>query len=231
VAQVQVDLHELPADQQELRGSVMNGFNFTEPVRTMLARARKEAVALGHEYVGTEHVLLALVSPPSPVIAKLLAERSVDPTQVRNRIDAVVRRGRAMERGDLPYTTGAKHILEHAMSEARELGSDSVNTGHLFIGMIREGKGIAAQTLFGLGFTLDAVRQQFMTLAVDAQSEQLPPRDTLGALPSSGEMHFMAAVQALAAMAQSPRIAAVFEQHGVKVHEIIRDLVRLNRPG
>ena len=206
----------------------MNGYGFSEEVRAVLAQAHTEAQGFGHEYIGTEHMLLALVTPPSPTVAKLLATRNVGPAEIRATVEAIVKRGRASARPDLPYTSSAKRILELAMSEARELGSEAVTTGHLFLGAMREHKGIAAQSLDQLGFTLDAVRDQFLTLTVAGEGERaMPVPDQLVARAVRSEMPPMAAVAALQLMMRSPRVAAVFEHHAVDVQAIIRDLSAL----
>src|SRR3569833_1155177 len=77
MAQVHARVRRLPADQQELRGSLtMNGYNFTERVRKVLAMAREEAARLRHEYVGTEHILLCLIREGEGVAATVLQNQS-----------------------------------------------------------------------------------------------------------------------------------------------------------
>src|SRR5690242_5176065 len=104
VAKVQAGLHGLPADQQKLRRSLaMNGYNFTERVRKVLAMAREEAARLHHEYVGTEHILLGLLREGEGVAATVLQNLGVDFGELHDRIEEVVKKGKAASKGpDLP---------------------------------------------------------------------------------------------------------------------------------
>jgi ATP-dependent Clp protease ATP-binding subunit ClpC len=144
----------------------MNGFNFTERVRKVLAMAREEAARLHHEYVGTEHILLALAREGEGVAAEVLRSFGVDPDDVRAHIDKVVRAGRS-ERWpgpDLPYTSRAKMVLELSMKEASSMGHGYVGTEHLLLGLVAEGKGIAAQVLADAGIALDATRAEVLRM-------------------------------------------------------------------
>jgi ATP-dependent Clp protease ATP-binding subunit ClpC len=100
----------------------MKSYNFTERVRKVLAMTREEAVHLNHEYVGTEHMLLALLAEGEGVASTVLQNLDVDPDAVRSTILNMVTRGRGGPTGaDLPYTSRAKKVLELGMSEARDL--------------------------------------------------------------------------------------------------------------
>src|SRR5215212_2147350 len=108
----------------------MNGYNFTERVRKVLAMAREEAERLRHEYVGTEHILLGLIREGEGVAAAVLQNLSVDLDEIQQRIEETVKKGKAAQTTgpDLPYTSRAKKVLELAMSEARELNHSYVGT-------------------------------------------------------------------------------------------------------
>src|SRR5919199_1037691 len=136
----------------------MNGYNFTERVRKVLAMAREEAARLHHEYVGTEHILLGLIREGEGVAAAVLQNLSVDLDEIQQKIEETVKKGKAAQTTgpDLPYTSRAKKVLELAMSEARELNHSYVGTEHLLLGLLREEKGIAAQVLTDAGVNLDA---------------------------------------------------------------------------
>jgi ATP-dependent Clp protease ATP-binding subunit ClpC len=143
----------------------MNGYNFTERVRKVLAMAREEAVRLHHEYVGTEHILLGLIREGEGVAATVLQNLRVDLDELKSFIENVVRRGKGGATGpDLPYTSRAKKVLELAMTEARELNHAYVGTEHLLLGLIRENQGIAAQVLFERGVTADNARAEVLRI-------------------------------------------------------------------
>ena len=144
----------------------MNGYNFTERVRKVLAMAREEAARLHHEYVGTEHILLGLIREGEGVAAAVLQNLSVDLDEIQQKIEETVKKGKASQATgpDLPYTSRAKKVLELAMGEARELNHSYVGTEHLLLGLLREEKGIAAQVLTDAGVNLDAARAETLRL-------------------------------------------------------------------
>ncbi len=144
----------------------MNGYNFTERVRKVLAMAREEAQRLKHEYVGTEHILLGLIREGEGVAAAVLQNLSVDLDEIQQKIEETVKKGKAAAATgpDLPYTSRAKKVLELAMGEARDLSHGYVGTEHLLLGLLREEKGIAAQVLSDAGVNLDAAKAETLRL-------------------------------------------------------------------
>src|SRR3984893_6324329 len=144
----------------------MNGYNFTERVRKVLAMAREEAARLHHEYVGTEHILLGLIREGEGVAAAVLQNLSVDLDEIQQKIEETVKKGKAAAATgpDLPYTSRAKKVLELAMGVARDLSHGYVGTEHLLLGLLREEKGIAAQVLTDAGVNLDAAKAETLRL-------------------------------------------------------------------
>jgi ATP-dependent Clp protease ATP-binding subunit ClpC len=135
--------------------------NFTDRVRKVLTMAREEAIRLQHDYVGTEHLLLALIREGEGVAAAVLTNLNVDLEQIHERVEESVRKGKAtIAQGDLPYTSRAKKVLEFAMAEARDFNHSYIGTEHLLLGLLREEKGIAAQVLNSLGVTLEEAREE-----------------------------------------------------------------------
>src|SRR5690242_21733275 len=158
----------------------MNGYNFTERVRKVLAMAREEAARLHHEYVGTEHILLGLIREGEGVAATVLQNLSVELDEIQQKIEETVKKGKAAQTTgpDLPYTSRAKKVLELAMSEASELNHSYVGTEHLLLGLLAEGKGIAAGVLDSFGVTLEKARAEVRrTLGTEmpAQPKPEPP--------------------------------------------------------
>jgi len=160
----------------------VNGYNFTERVRKVLAFAREEALRLRHEYVGTEHILLGLLREGEGIASAVLANLVIDTEWVRSTVDATVKHGRAAPSVDLPYTSRAKKVLELSMAEARDLTHNYVGTEHLLLGLLREEKGIAAQILTEAGLTLDGARAETLRLLgtsssplEDALAQVAPP--------------------------------------------------------
>ena len=160
-----------------LAGGIVNGYNFTERVRKVLAFAREESQSLRHEYVGTEHILLGLLREGEGVAAAVLTNLDIDTGAVRARIEEVVKKGKAEPKGslDLPYTSRAKKVLELSMAEARDLTHNYVGTEHLLLGLLREEKGIAAQVLSEAGLKLDAARAETLRLLGTSGPEEWIP--------------------------------------------------------
>ena len=143
----------------------MSGRNFTERVRQTLAAARERAVALNHEYVGTEHILLALLESDG-VGATALQNLNVDLRQTADMVMSTVRRSppELTQGPDAPYTSRSKKVLELAIKEADAMKHSYVGTEHLLLGLLAEGHGIAAQVLHQLGVRLDGGRQRVLAI-------------------------------------------------------------------
>jgi ATP-dependent Clp protease ATP-binding subunit ClpA len=155
----------------------MQGYNFTERVRKVLAYAREEANELHHEYVGTEHILLALIHEGEGVASTVLQNLGVDAEAMRGRMLGIIMQGKSdAHRMDLPYTSRAKKVLELGMHEARKLDHAYVGTEHLLLGLIAESKGIGAQVLTEAGVTLDAAREEVLRILGTSEGQDVAAR-------------------------------------------------------
>jgi len=151
----------------------MPGFSFTDRVRWVLQAAREEAARLRNGFVGTEHLLLALVrDKKGGVAARVLLSFQADLQGIRRAIESRIKQGESAiaERQDLPYTSRAKKVLELAMNEANELNHRYVGTEHLLLGLLREDKGIAAQVLTEAGVTIERARAETLRILGDHAS-------------------------------------------------------------
>ena len=161
----------------------MNGYNFTDRVRKVLQIAREEAARLHHEYVGTEHLLLALLREGQGVAAAALMNLSVDFEELTHNVESVVKEGKYHgELPDSPYTSRAKKVLELSMTEARELNHSYVGTEHLLLGVLREEKGIGAQALGSAGVTPEVARAEVIRLLGQDEAFRTGPPDFAGEL-------------------------------------------------
>jgi ATP-dependent Clp protease ATP-binding subunit ClpC len=164
----------------------MNGYNFTERVRKVLAQARAEAIALHHEYVGTEHILLGIARDNEGVASAVLGDLGVRSDDIIERVLEIVKPGHPVPKPgrtagpDLPYTSRAKKVLELAMSEARMLSHSYVGTEHLLLGTIAEEKGIAAQVLRSMGVTLERARSEALRILGAPREVPAPPDSLVG---------------------------------------------------
>ncbi|TCL61972.1 ATP-dependent Clp protease ATP-binding subunit ClpC [Hydrogenispora ethanolica] len=137
---------------------------FTERARKVVYLAQQEAARLGHNVVGTEHLLLGLVAEGDGVAAKALETLDIRLEKIRLEVEKIIGVGETNPFGEIPFTPRAKRVLELAVEEGRQLGHNYVGTEHILLGLIREGEGVAAQVLKNLGADLERVRKQVMSL-------------------------------------------------------------------
>ena len=126
-------------------------YNFTDAVRKSLGRARDEAIRLRHGHVGTEHILLGMLSDPDLISS--LASLGVTPGEIRSSVEVRSPSGGETSTTvrELPYDRGAKRLLEFAMRAARNRGDSYVGCEHLLIAVLEEESGIGGQVLRLLG--------------------------------------------------------------------------------
>ena len=155
--------------------------NFTERARHVMALAVDEALRLEHNYVGTEHMLLGLVSEGEGVAAQVLRNFGIELDKTRNEILSLLKQGQeksnpvlskiktAMMQGEIVLagrqavlTRRAKKVIELAVDEARSLGHQYIGSEHLLLGILREGEGLAVGVLENLGVDLGKVRSEIL---------------------------------------------------------------------
>ena len=137
---------------------------FTERARKVVYLAQQEAARLGHNVVGTEHLLLGLVVEGEGVAAKALEILNISLDRIRQEVERIIGSGEPNPFGEIPFTPRAKRVLELAIDEGRQMGHNYVGTEHILLGLIREGEGVAAQVLKNLGADLENVRKQVINL-------------------------------------------------------------------
>ena len=178
---------------------------FSDEARQVVVRAQEEARRLRHPYIGTEHLLLALLGGDGDPATTALRDRDLDPADLRRRIVGIVtpsgddldpealatlgidleevRRvteasfgpgaldipgGKPVPSGHIPFTRRAKKTLELSLRESLRLGHKYIGTGHILLGILREGEGLAAQVLANTGVDLDELR--------DDVARRIPPK-------------------------------------------------------
>ena len=130
---------------------------FAEEAKKVLTLAQEEAERSQHSYIGTEHLLLGLLRNQEGVGCKVLAGLGVHIEQVRKKIETVLGVNERIVFQDIIPTSRVKHVIEISFDEARNMGSQNVNSGHLLMGLVIEGEGIAAHVLEDLGAGADRV--------------------------------------------------------------------------
>ncbi len=136
---------------------------FTERAQKVLALAQEEAIRLGHNNIGTEHILLGLVREGDGIAAKALYALGLGAEKIQKEVENLIGRGQEVAQ-TIHYTPRAKKVIELSMDEARKLGHSYVGTEHILLGLIREGEGVAARVLNNLGVSLNKARQQVLQL-------------------------------------------------------------------
>ncbi|MDD3014301.1 MAG: ATP-dependent Clp protease ATP-binding subunit [Candidatus Gastranaerophilales bacterium] len=137
---------------------------FTEKAIKVIMLAQEEARRLGHNFVGTEQVLLGLIGEGTGIAAKTLKAMGVNLKDARIEVEKIIGRGSGFVAVEIPFTPRAKRVLELSWDEARQLGHNYIGTEHLLLGLIREGEGVAARVLENLGVDLNKVRSNVIRM-------------------------------------------------------------------
>lgn len=154
--------------RREGKEEMMMFGGLTERAQRVLQLSQGEARRLGHDVIGTEHLLLGLVAEGTGIAARALQNLGISLEDVRQAVEKMVGKGDTDKVKMLTLTPRAKKVLELAMVEARQLGQGYIGTEHILLGLIREGEGIAAQVLTSLGADAEKVRDEVIGLLGDA---------------------------------------------------------------
>ena len=135
---------------------------FTDKAIRAVMLAQEEARRLGHNFVGTEQILLGLIGEGTGVAAKVLTELGVSLQNARKEVEKIIGRGSRPVPSEIPFTPKAKRVFEQAFTEARSFGHKYIGPEHLLLGLLREGEGVAAKVLANLDVDLEEVRTQLI---------------------------------------------------------------------
>jgi hypothetical protein len=183
---------------------------FTERAREVVTVAQEEARGLGHNYIGTEHILLGLLREGDGVAAEVLRERGITLAGARAEVERIIGRGTAAPAGRIPFTPRSKKVLELSLREAKRLRHSYIGTEHILLGLLREGDGVAAEVLAGAGANLGRLRESVIQLV----------RFTGGSGEPSKE-HVLGEVAAVfddleRLRAEVARLRALLREHGIE---------------
>ena len=183
---------------------------FTDRARRVVVLARDEARSLNHNYIGTEHLLLGLITEGEGVAAKALDSVELKGDAVRDAIIDIIGKGEKPVEGHIPFTPRAKRVFELSLREALRLGHNYIGTEHLLLGLLKEGEGVAAQVIVKLGSDLETVRQTVLQLLQGYQRQN-----------NEGEGREAVGVGAASAGGQTT--SAVLEQFGRNLTQAARE--------
>ena len=156
--------------------------NFSSRVQMVIQFARDEALRLGHDYIGTEHLLLGLIREGEGIAIEILHALGCDLDEIRQAVEDAGRvTGDTMTLGNIPFTKRAEKILKSAYVEAERYKSDIIGTEHLLLALVKEREGLASQILNSFGVTYDAVATE-LGRVLDGPSTS----DTAASAPTGG---------------------------------------------
>lgn len=196
---------------------------FTGGARRAVVNGQVEARRLSHDYIGTEHLLLGLLMETEELRAlEALESLGLSPDTIRAEVEKAVGPGQGSPEGHLPFTPGAKKVLELSLREALGLGHNWIGPVHVLLGLVREDNGVAAQVLVGLGVDLSRAREKVIELIVKGGTAPSDPT------PTPRELVF-ASVEGLVEAAQllADRVGEWDENHNsqlAEAHATIEDL-------
>jgi ATP-dependent Clp protease ATP-binding subunit ClpA len=200
---------------------------FTDRARRAVVRAQEESRMLQHDRIGPEHLLLGLVHDSDGLAAKTLESLGISAETVREGVVAAVGTGDRTISGHIPFTPQAKRVLELALREALQIDCDYIGTEHILLGLLREGDGVAAQVLTGLGADLAGTRLRVLSL--QAAAGHASPRRRVVALRPGDARKFEERAAALEAL--STRTAAIEQWVGLTpdLSELDEQITRVRR--
>ena len=204
--------------------------NFTPRAQQVLALAKREARRFGHNYVGTEHILLGLIKLGQGVAVAALQAMGLDLETVRYEVEKHSGPSNdTQQEGTPPVTPRVKRVIALAAKEARALNYNYIGTEHLLLGLLREGDGVAARILRNLNVDADAVRNEVMKaldpnyLPSDGKEEQV---ETEGDKPGSQKMPALRAFgRELTALAKAGELDPVIGR-ATEIERLIQVLCR-----
>ncbi|MBE0427670.1 MAG: ATP-dependent Clp protease ATP-binding subunit [Nitrospirae bacterium] len=160
---------------------------FTERGRKIIIYAKEEAEKRQNDYLGTEHLLIAVLKEEDGLPVAILKRMGITPEEVRLEIERNLPQGtNIMTFGDIPFTPRAKKVLELAVEEARLIGHNYIGSEHIFLGLIREEEGIGGKILRSFGANLLGARQLTINFSLRAHTHVKEKRSTTPALDEFG---------------------------------------------
>jgi ATP-dependent Clp protease ATP-binding subunit ClpC len=162
--------------------------NFSNRVRDVISFSREEAIRLGHDYIGTEHLLLGIIREGEGIAVKILRNLGCDLPKLKKAVEDTVRStGGTLTVGNIPLTKQAEKVLKITYLEAKLYKSDVIGTEHLLLSLLRDDENIAAQILQqGFSITYDAVRAELDSI-ISGKSGSRSSGSSTGRSSSGGQ--------------------------------------------
>mgnify|MGYP000912391641 CR=1 FL=1 len=146
---------------------------FTDPAKKVVQLAHREALRLGYDVIGTEHILLGILAEGEGLAVQALDALGINMDDLRERLERTMGQSTPILKPvDLPLSPRAKHVLDLSIREARNMGVNYVGTEHLLLGLLAEGEGIVPQTLLSLGVDHPLVAKEITRLLSEGGAGQ-----------------------------------------------------------
>ena len=153
--------------------------NFSNRVQDVIRLSREEAIRLGHDYIGTEHLLLGIIREGEGIAVKIFKNLNVDTNKIKKAVEETVRQsGGTLTVGNIPLTKQAEKVLKITYLEAKLFKSDVIGTEHLLLSILREDDNLAAQILQQFNITYDTVKNELMNILSGKPSSGSKPGNT-----------------------------------------------------
>jgi ATP-dependent Clp protease ATP-binding subunit ClpC len=138
---------------------------FNEKGKRVVQKAHKEALRLGHDVIGTEHLLLGILEERDPLCSSIFDAYGIGADDIRAQVETMIEKAAPKDIVDLPLSPRAKRVLDISMREARSMGVNYVGVEHILLGLISEGEGLAAQVLSHFGFSIARMRKDIQSIS------------------------------------------------------------------
>src|SRR5512143_1789309 len=158
--------------------------NFSNRVQDVIRLSREEALRLGHDYIGTEHLLLGILREGEGIAVKILRNLNVDLYKLKKTIEDTVRSsGMTMTIGNIPLTKQAEKVLKITYLEAKLYKSEVIGTEHLLLSILRDDDNVASQILNQFMIHYDNVRNELDNILSGRATSQPPKEGGMGEIP------------------------------------------------
>ena len=147
--------------------------NFSQRVQVVIQLSREEAIRLGHDYIGTEHLLLGILREGGGVAIEILQNLDLDLEELKKAIEEAVRStGGTITMGNIPFTKRAERVLRVAASQAERFKSNVIGTEHLLLALLKDSEGVAAQVLMTYNVTYESAQDELEQVLRGSQPER-----------------------------------------------------------
>lgn len=152
-------------------------YKFTARAEKALELANELAIELGHNYIGTEHLLYGLVKEGNGIANKVLESQNINEEAIIQKVEELIGTGERLESKTIGFTPRTKRVIENAFREARRLGSDYIGTEHLLIGIMREADSIAVRIMLDLNVNPQKLYNEIVKIINEYESSEEQSKD------------------------------------------------------